>query len=308
VNRPLLSLNQQSSDSWHKLSLRFFHGGSIPLARHIERYTKSQLSHQSDALAAMQGIFKRYSKYDNPVLEYWGIPMASSAFIRGNNRPHSDFLHANAQAVFGFGLLWYPYGPEQAVQRRIGFPSWSWAGWNTPVGWPDWSDADFQSTLETFSISVVSGTNSEIPLTSEVIGRFKDEHSRGHTPALRIDGEVLSIKFSRTSSSKIGQSECPSIETFEILMFHVPDLQHANGCHWPLMLTTQAQEGSELWDALCNENFQCVVLEHRFALVVWREERIGVLELQQRYGSPHILETRDLRDMVQSEKSTVVVR
>jgi Zn ribbon nucleic-acid-binding protein len=74
------------------------------------------------------------------------------------------------------------------------------------------------------------------------------------------------------------------------------------------MLTTQVQEGSELWDALCNEHFQCVILEDRFALVVWREERIGVLELEKCYGYTHGSETRHLRDMVRSERRTVIVR
>jgi hypothetical protein len=155
---------------------------------------------------------------------------------------------------------------------------------------------------------------------------IKYQNRRGHTPALHIDAEVPSIKFAWTRSSKVGQTKLEFVRTFKGPVFYVPDLQHADGHYWHLELTAQAQEGGELLDALCNEHMQCVVLENQFALVVWREERIGVLALETYldedlnwlhnesigtiYSSPgkNVPQTRNLRDVVQSERRAVVVR
>jgi hypothetical protein len=136
VARPLPDLNQQPPDSWNmpdRADQGLFASGPrnldgfIPLARHIEQYTERRLSHQSDALNAMRGIFARSAKHKDGVLEYWGIPMAPTGFSYGGDSPPSNLLDANMQAAFGFGLLW-KIPLNQQPDRRSGFPSWSWAG------------------------------------------------------------------------------------------------------------------------------------------------------------------------------------
>jgi hypothetical protein len=335
VARPLPNLDQLPSDSWDKpdrIGQGYFEGGLrnvyglMPLARHIEQYTERRLSHQSDALNAMRGIFERFAKFNDPVPEYWGIPMAPTAFVLGDDISRLDSLHANVQAAFGFGLLWnVPL--NQNPDRRSGFPSWSWAGWIAPVKWPTWSGQDVKDTLGISSFSVVGDTGSENTLSSDMLSQIKFESSRGHTPALRIDAEVLSIKFSWTPDSKFGQLKNGSVRTFAGPVFYVPDLAHNDNHYWPLMLTAQVQEGSKLWDALCNEHLQCVVLDDRFALVVWREERIGLLALETyldedlddvrdmcasfvsySYPDEKIPKNRNLRDTVRSERRAVIVR
>ncbi|KAJ8109882.1 hypothetical protein OPT61_g7133 [Boeremia exigua] len=99
-----------------------------PYLFHIEAYSRRQLTYQGDVLKAIQGVFGHLKDmprthadsrgYGRLQLEYWGIPTGCEG-VRDN---------------FACGLLWEHHSDEPP-QRRPDFPSWSWAGWVTPVEW-----------------------------------------------------------------------------------------------------------------------------------------------------------------------------
>jgi hypothetical protein len=72
-------------------------------------YCYRSMTKQEDALNAFSGVLQRLeSMYETGF--FWGLP----------------------QADFQWGLLWQARVPSQ---RREAFPSWSWAGWRSPI-WP----------------------------------------------------------------------------------------------------------------------------------------------------------------------------
>lgn len=71
----------------------------------VSVFTGRELTHQSDALNACQGLLNRLSEADG------------SEFCFG--LPRHDCQRA---------LLWVPHN-KHVLLRRLGFPSWSWAGW-----------------------------------------------------------------------------------------------------------------------------------------------------------------------------------
>lgn len=52
---------------------------------------------------------------------------------------------------------------------------------------------------------------------------------------------------------------------------------------WPLLLTSQVRRGDVLYQSLCEETFNCIVLGEQYGLVVYaldgRRERIGLIRL-----------------------------
>ncbi|KAI2463358.1 heterokaryon incompatibility protein-domain-containing protein, partial [Annulohypoxylon bovei var. microspora] len=92
---------------------------------HIAAYCRRQLSFDSDALNGILGIFRLHQMGRNPVYHLWGIPFSD------NNRK-------SAEQSFLASLCWTPINDSEATidfdeSRRTDFPSWSWAGWKTPI-------------------------------------------------------------------------------------------------------------------------------------------------------------------------------
>lgn len=85
----------------------------------VKEYTKRELSYPSDALNAVIGILNAFAKIKTPILHLWGVP------IRG-------YLTFYSTEALYEGLTWWSKG----ATRRVGFPSWSWVGWETKsMGW-----------------------------------------------------------------------------------------------------------------------------------------------------------------------------
>jgi hypothetical protein len=82
----------------------------------IERYTERVLTHDEDILNAFDGILADLEQNEPPIKSHWGIfsiPDASGYF---------NGLLA--------GLCWVHSIQNEKICRRLGFPSWSWAGWS----------------------------------------------------------------------------------------------------------------------------------------------------------------------------------
>ncbi|PMD25362.1 hypothetical protein NA56DRAFT_738028 [Hyaloscypha hepaticicola] len=85
----------------------------------INNYSTRSLSHESDTLNGILGIFRFFSRRNtNPIHNLWGIPFQLQATDNTENtRVAKQFLS---------GLVWDIIEPSR---RKEGFPSWLWAGW-----------------------------------------------------------------------------------------------------------------------------------------------------------------------------------
>jgi heterokaryon incompatibility protein (HET) len=100
--------------------------------KHIHMYTKRSLSHASDSFLAFAGIANQHELKKPPVYHLCGIPIASRLDL-------PDLLNVT-NVTLSWGLSWYhdEYQPTNhvltgGVTRRLGLPSWSWAGWGGSI-------------------------------------------------------------------------------------------------------------------------------------------------------------------------------
>ena len=82
----------------------------------IEEYTSRVLTHDDDTLNAFDGVLADLEQNEPPIRSHWGICSRSDA---------SGYL--NGLLV---GLCWVHQVQNEKIHRRLGFPSWSWAGWS----------------------------------------------------------------------------------------------------------------------------------------------------------------------------------
>ncbi|KAH7347977.1 heterokaryon incompatibility protein-domain-containing protein [Pyrenochaeta sp. MPI-SDFR-AT-0127] len=83
----------------------------------LEEYTKRSLSYDSDALNAIVGALKTLQSLSQPIHHIWGVPFVERQYIH-----HGPLIQ--------IALQWFHYQPSI---RRMGFPSWSWLGWQGPA-------------------------------------------------------------------------------------------------------------------------------------------------------------------------------
>jgi hypothetical protein len=316
LNAPL------STTSTSYESASYFRGGLqnhySSLATHITRYTKRELSHQEDVLNAMRGIFARYARFRVPVPQYWGIPAHPRAFHPDGlwMGPYSNATDTSETPIdplhvaFSYGLLWSLNGVPHA-RRRLGFPTWSWAGWIAPVKWPEWTIDSKDMFDGTFirpsrrnptmvgvgntdvTIQVVDKSGKTNLLTDAIMqlansSNFKD--SADSFPVLRIEAEVISVRLSisRTAIVAVLEGYCewylgPVIYATHESYGKLPMERYLPCAVWILTPTPEIAASKELSDAISNDTFDCIVLDERSALVVWGrgdvKARIGAIDL-----------------------------
>ena len=115
---------------------------------HIQEYTKRELTNKDDILNAFAGIARFYARSNAKIISLAGLPIPLPIASREVEREHLDHLSyalAWTHRVHRFSepktrnpyhysdatLLkssWSP-GDNPEPRRRLGFPSWSWAGW-----------------------------------------------------------------------------------------------------------------------------------------------------------------------------------
>jgi hypothetical protein len=96
------------------------------LAAFIGSYSGRQMSYPEDILLAFSGVFNAYATLIPEVRHLWGIP-----------------IFPDVQKSFEFGLFWqFESRMHHKNIRRIGFPSWSWAGWYSTITYGSASDLD----------------------------------------------------------------------------------------------------------------------------------------------------------------------
>jgi hypothetical protein len=112
---------------------------SIEIVQRIEEYSGLNLTNPSDILRGMLGIFNAFQRSRLGIYHCLGIPILPS--ITQGVKPIEGWTPSMG---FFFGLFW---DLQERSERRNGFPSWSWTGWQGPVKWK-WAWADPMKWLE----------------------------------------------------------------------------------------------------------------------------------------------------------------
>lgn len=90
----------------------------------VKAYSLRCMTFDTDALAALEGILRRFQASPAFVYNIFGIPLVLEEGSRGDK---DTLLDAR---LFTAGLSWHHGG---SARRRTQFPSWTWAGWEGGV-------------------------------------------------------------------------------------------------------------------------------------------------------------------------------
>lgn len=165
-------------------------------------YTTRQLSLPSDTLNAMLGILNLLSqKREKPIYHICGVPI-----LRLNDkksRISADHNVATAVGLGGFldGLRWRLQEP---AQRRHGFPSWSWTGWQGVVAGMNKDSRPIKQTSGfAIDISIIPGGQEDgvaVPWSPcyEQLRMTDDSNSvirSGQQHILEITASAATVKF-----------------------------------------------------------------------------------------------------------------
>lgn len=146
----LQRLNIRAHEQARRVSFPFSIEAGLPeLTSLIREYSSRSLTKPSDVLDAFCAIFQMFERAKYPIYHVWGIPTLNS--IEGEDVSFKD--------TFLYGLSWKKsITPLHSLQRRPGFPSWSWTGWigevEYPSGW--YSGRGINVSLEVQSGAVLS--------------------------------------------------------------------------------------------------------------------------------------------------------
>lgn len=273
----------------------------LTLHTHIQNYTETNLTYPSDVLYAMQGLFTSFSKKRTSERQFWGIPI--STVPTGDNQ--SDFPPSSCNhpaIVLIYGLAW-SIRAGAVAQRRQGFPSWSWAGWTAPIKWRPIALPQMSKSRIPAQISVVKTDGTDAPLTEQLVDDVflnNDNEAAAYSYQLRVRAEIIRIRFDRltikdhasthmASENSLGLSTSPSSTTsIPRKRFTYAVVQRVEGAeapyYWILQPTPNIAADSELRRVICEEPFDCIVLNSMHGLVVRLvdgvAERLGRINLR----------------------------
>lgn len=276
---------------------------------HLERYTKRNLTRQSDIINGLRGVLRAFSRMPTPIRHYWGVPMDYRPHDyspwRSNNAPlparkPSEMFPGYLDAGFAYGICW---DLEMPTVRREGFPSWSWAGWIGPLKHYAWGffsplSADDDPEVKIW-LQKVDGTYHR--LSECVIVDVNQSYSTttSYTPLLRIEAWTVEVRF-KYFTEGVGdvkshwQERNQDPRFFTTVQRPVVSGEPRNTLYWPLVLSVQVDDNDELHSELCTQKFDCILLKRYWAyggeaygLVVRRNgvtmERIGNIKLDRSY-------------------------
>jgi hypothetical protein len=95
------------------------------LMDYVDEYCRKDLSYSGDVLNALQGILRLFEGCSPPLYNLYGVPFRTRAHLKKFHGSEPE--HGSSNEAFLMGLMWYH---AEMGERRRGFPSWSWAGWD----------------------------------------------------------------------------------------------------------------------------------------------------------------------------------
>ncbi|RSL62834.1 hypothetical protein CEP53_004631 [Fusarium sp. AF-6] len=273
---------------------------------HIQEVAQRKLTYESDALNVMGGIFRSFSSMPFPIRHFWGIPIDRNEWVTRSfwmsswAIPDETRRVAEAQepgyfdAVFADTLLWRL---RDASHRREGFPSWSWAGWVSPLR--DYDAWAIQIRGLTMGVKVLlqskDGTWERI--SEEVVSEIDAANASGTVPyshILRIETWVVQVTFKYLPDNDfedlydLGGTTISKAVYYLVLPMTDTDSspEHQRTGYWPLIPTIAVTGNDELHRELCEETFDFLMFSPvAFCGLVVRKvgnvlERLGYLNLE----------------------------
>lgn len=166
----------------------------------IHDFTGRTLTFEADSLKAFAGIMRKWSAQTPPILHIWGLPIW----------PFWHHVSDSTATVFGIEqlaqfLLWRHQRP---ARRRLGFPSWIWAGWEGRVTFPQ-----HQSSLSFWSEIILEDHNGKTHRIDSWFSRPKSEAIRSvasYPHAIWLDGVVIlpkALRFDGPSETATRQNQ-----------------------------------------------------------------------------------------------------
>ncbi|OBT40046.1 hypothetical protein VE00_09301 [Pseudogymnoascus sp. WSF 3629] len=120
----------------------------------LQSYTSRSITYPSDAVNGMLGLLKRCGNGPYPMNHYFGVPILGPLLNHRISMARDSGRSWTLTEAFIVGLCWRS---ENSGLRRLEFPSWSWAGWETIYVRPDHGttcdgitlDGDFKLSVQT---------------------------------------------------------------------------------------------------------------------------------------------------------------
>ena len=211
----------------------------------IEEFARRELTFDSDALNAFQGIIEEFKGLNRPVHFLSGIPLIPSEyFVR------SEIGKAREAAQLTFGLTWgYRRRNQRKIHRRYAFPSWSWLDWKVET-------ANRPAQVDFFRLSSTKSPRAKI-----ILGFFQNHVEIGvELP----DSTVIPWQCNRTLiESKFEEGESPKYLhikgwTFDLEIARNTPEEYWKGC-WPGTQRYKAKKSS--FDNYCDVDMSSVTVD-----------------------------------------------
>ena len=261
------------------------------LAR-ISEYSTRSFSYPSDALNGALGVLRAFEDLEYPLTHYFGVPILSrylksiGGSVAAKKRP-SD----NGLAV---GLCW---SLERPGKRRMGFPSWSWAGWSGKV-WPQAPDYENDTISEGSELSVsIELANGDVLKWEEFQQSGRKYDIPSLSPFIHITAKTISVRFKLRGHYQDGLDSClDRCDPHMYAVFNTVDGWKSYG-HWRpnLLIDDESIRTRLLWTTytgICITSSQNTAVPSPFILVVALEndimERIGTVHLCNNSSYPEI--------------------
>jgi hypothetical protein len=250
------------------------------LMKALEAYSMRKLSFVQDALHAITGILKLFSK--DGVYHIWGAPCFLSRNVYEPHlcKGHSWLDSKRPTRVVDLAILmdnWYP------CKRRLGFPSWSPLGWSSPFQWTGGEGPDRLRTYPRYLTADASCINirsgNEQYRLSDIVGLSSAtavDILEKASPYLEILGRTTTLRLVEPRRDRIDPSVAFAINDDSYAIFHP---------RWTVS-PTNAKVGSSLKGLLLlGAPFMPSRLEHIYAMVLLLSdhgdhyEKVGDFEL-----------------------------
>ncbi|KAH7175045.1 uncharacterized protein B0J16DRAFT_388872 [Fusarium flagelliforme] len=178
----------------------------------LKAFSEREMTYDSDVLRAMDGVFSFYAQLQPPVEQYWGLPLrwvgcAISAFDQ------EDAIHSTARSkhhdvvgAFLWAMLWEPEWRnteviETGLNKRNGFPTWSWCAWKSEVRWNFLSNMKNLEDSFTVPLFAETTTGGLVEVDDEFAQSLTSSQSfsaLGLTYILRITTLAFDVSFVET--------------------------------------------------------------------------------------------------------------
>ncbi|KAN0108802.1 Heterokaryon incompatibility protein (HET) domain containing protein [Hyaloscypha variabilis] len=163
-------------------------------------FTSRNLGRESDSLNAFAGIMKHIEAAKYPITQLQGIPYLHPS-VYPDQHTHLDCVVAG----LCWRHIWCWSGGRHKVDRRAGFPSWSWAGWSGAVSWTDlftFENMDLVSLVDNFRCELEDGMSMTLrDYTSQRTSRQLAAPSALRFSAWLVPPTMISLESSKKTTS-----------------------------------------------------------------------------------------------------------